>query len=73
MTKPTRELTTQERRSIRKLVAGHCANHDSEYGCLPLDCECPMLGIGHTVNFCTSKKSYKDKRIMNSPEEWLIF
>ena len=40
-----RELTTGERRSIRKLVTGHCANYDSEYGCLPLDCECPMLGI----------------------------
>ena len=40
-----RELTTGERRSIRKLVTGSCANYDSEYGCLPLDCECPMLGI----------------------------
>lgn len=29
--------------------------------------------MGHTVNFRTSKKSYKDKRIMNPPEEWLIF
>lgn len=48
MTKPTRELTTEERRSIRKLVTKHCANHDSEYGCLPLDCECPMLGICYT-------------------------
>ena len=45
MTKTKRELTTGERCSIRKLVTGHCANYDSEYGCLPLDCECPMLGI----------------------------
>ena len=29
--------------------------------------------MGHTVNFRTSKKSYKDKRIMNPPEDWLIF
>lgn len=29
--------------------------------------------MGHTVNFRTSKKSYKDKRVMNPPEEWLIF
>ncbi len=29
--------------------------------------------MGHTVNFRTSKKSYKDKRIMNPPEEWMIF
>ena len=43
-----RELTAQERRSIRKLVTGCCANYDSEYGCLPLDCECPMLGICFT-------------------------
>ena len=48
MTKPTRELTTQERRSIRKLVTGCCANYDRDYGCLPLDCECPMLGICYT-------------------------
>ena len=48
MTKTKRELTTGERRSIRKLVTGHCANYDSEYGCLPLDCECPMLGICYT-------------------------
>ena len=43
-----RELTTGERRSIRKLVTGHCANYDSEYGCLLLDCECPMFGICYT-------------------------
>ena len=29
--------------------------------------------MGHTVNFRTSKKSYKDKRKRNSPEDWLIF
>ena len=29
--------------------------------------------MGHTVNFRTSKKSYKDKRVMNPPEDWLIF
>ena len=28
---------------------------------------------GHTVNFRTSKKSYKDKRVKNAPEDWLIF
>ena len=45
-----RELTPQERRSIRKLVTGRCANYDSEYGCLPLDCECPMLDICYTTS-----------------------
>jgi len=29
--------------------------------------------MGHTVNFRTSKKSYKDKRVKNDPEDWLIF
>ena len=41
MAKTERELTVPERRSIRKLVTGSCANYDREYGCLPLDCECP--------------------------------
>ena len=48
MAKTERELTVPERRSIRKLVTGSCANYDREYGCLPLDCECPMLGICFT-------------------------
>ena len=29
--------------------------------------------LGHTVNFRTSQKSYKDKRVNNAPEDWLIF
>ena len=29
--------------------------------------------MGHTVNFRTSKKSYKDKRVKNAPEDWLVF
>ena len=29
--------------------------------------------MGHTVNFRTSKKSYKDERVKNAPEDWLIF
>ena len=41
MAKTERELTVPERRSIRKLVTGSCANYDRDYGCLPLDCECP--------------------------------
>ena len=28
---------------------------------------------GHTVNFRSSRKSYKDKRVKNDPENWLIF
>lgn len=48
MAKTERELTVPERRSIRKLVTGNCANYDKKYGCLPLDYECPMLGICYT-------------------------
>ena len=66
MTKPTRELTTQERRSIRKLVTGHCANHDSEYGCLPLDCECPMLGICYTNSAMC--RYFRESVLPNDPE-----
>ena len=29
--------------------------------------------MGHTVNFRSSKKSYRDKRVKNAPEDWLIF
>ena len=29
--------------------------------------------MGHTVNFRSFKKSYKDKRVKNAPEDWLIF
>ena len=29
--------------------------------------------LGHTVNFRSSKKTYKDKRQLTDPEEWMIF
>src|SRR5699024_4458606 len=29
--------------------------------------------MGHMVNFRSSKKSYRDKRVKNAPEDWLIF
>ena len=40
----SRELTREEKRAIRKLVFSLCANYDREYGCLPLDGPCYMLG-----------------------------
>ena len=43
-----RELTGREKQRIKKLVTSLCANYDDEYGCLPLDCNCPMLGICFT-------------------------
>ena len=29
-----------------------CANYDKKYGCLPLDCECYMLGKCWTGAYC---------------------
>ena len=43
-----RELTGREKQRIKKLVTSLCANYDKGYGCLPLDCDCPMLGICFT-------------------------
>ena len=43
-----RELTGREKQRIKKLITSLCANYDKEYGCLPLDCDCPMLGICFT-------------------------
>lgn len=40
----SRELTRQEKAAIRSLVKRWCANYDKDAGCLPLDCECYMLG-----------------------------
>ena len=47
-----RELTRQERAAIRALVVKWCANYDREYGCLPLDCPCYMLGKCWTGAYC---------------------
>lgn len=48
----SRELTREERAAIRALVVKWCANYDREYGCLPLDCECYMLGKCWTGAYC---------------------
>jgi len=47
-----RELTRQERTSIKKLVTDMCANFDREYGCLLLGCDCYMLSKWWTGNYC---------------------
>jgi len=47
-----RELTRDEKVTIRKLVTSMCANYDSAYGCLPLDCDCVMLGKCWTGGGC---------------------
>lgn len=46
-----RELTRTERTAIRRLVK-RCANYDTEYGCLPLDGPCYMLGKWWTGGYC---------------------
>ena len=48
----SRELTRQEKAAIRSLVTKWCANYDREWGCLPLECECYMLGKCWTGAYC---------------------
>ena len=48
----SRELTRREKSAIRALVTKWCANYDPEYGCLPLDCPCYMLGKCWTGAYC---------------------
>ena len=48
----SRELTRLEKAAIRKLVTKWCANYDKDYGCLPLDCPCYMLGKCWTGAYC---------------------
>ena len=48
----SRELTRQEKAAIRSLVTQWCANYDREWGCLPLECECYMLGKCWTGAYC---------------------
>lgn len=43
-----RELTVRERQRLKKRIVSQCANYDKEYGCLLLDCDCPMFGICYT-------------------------
>lgn len=64
--KPVRELTTQEKRAIRNLVTGKCANHDNDYGCLLLDCKCPMLGICYTNSAMC--RYFREAVLPNDPE-----
>ena len=47
-----RELTREEKATIRKLVTRLCANYDRDVGCLPLDCPCYMLEKCWTGALC---------------------
>ena len=48
----SRELTRKEKTAIRSLVVTWCANYDREYGCLPLDSDCYVLGKCWTGSYC---------------------
>ena len=71
MTKTYRELTGKEKRHIRKLVVSKCANYDKEYGCLPLDCECPVFGICFTNSALC--KWFRKALLPTAPELQAIF
>ncbi|GHU79356.1 hypothetical protein FACS1894191_1970 [Clostridia bacterium] len=48
-----RELTREERREIKRLVADRCANYSRAYGCLPLDYGCCyMIDKWWTGSYC---------------------
>lgn len=48
----SRELTRKEKTAIRSFVVTWCANYDREYGCLPLDSDCYVLGKCWTGSYC---------------------
>ena len=60
----SRELTREEKTAIRKLVTSLCANYDREYGCLPLDCPCYMLGKCWTGAYC---RYFREAVLPNDP------
>ncbi|MDO4568682.1 MAG: cysteine-rich VLP protein [Clostridia bacterium] len=66
-----RELTNREIARIGKLVVSRCANYDEEYGCLPLDGTCYMLGICYTNSpLC---KYFRDAVLPTAPALYALF
>ena len=61
-----RELTPKEKRSIKKLVKDLCANYDTEYGCLPLECDCPMFGVCYANSAMC--RYFREAVLPNAPE-----
>ena len=66
-----RELTGREKQRIKKLVTSLCANYDKEYGCLPLDCECPMFGICYTNSALCRR--FRNALLPTDPELEAVF
>lgn len=71
MTQIYRELTGREKQRIKKLITSRCANYDKEYGCLPLDCECPMFGICYTNSALCRK--FRNALLPTAPELQAVF
>ena len=61
-----RELTPKEKRSIQRLVKSYCANYDTEYGCLLLECRCPMFDICYTNSAMC--RYFREAVLPNDPE-----
>ena len=71
MSKTSRELTPREKQRIKKLIVSECANYDKEYGCLPLDCDCPMFCIGFANSgLCTW---FRGALLPTAPELQAVF
>lgn len=71
MTQDYRELTSREKRKIKKLVTSLCANYDKEYGCLPLDWECYMFGVCFTNSALC--KYFRTAVLPTEPELQAVF
>lgn len=67
-----RELTAHERKEIRELVLGHCANIDKQIGeCRPLECRCPMLDL--QINTAVLCRCFKNSILPECPNLQAIF
>ena len=66
-----RELTGREKQRIKKLITSLCANYDKEYGCLPLDYNCPMFGISFTNSALCRK--FRSDLLPEAPELQSVF
>ena len=72
-----RELTRDEKKKIRSLVMGMCANYDRESDlCLPLDCACYMpVSYTHLDVYKRQDKGQFEEKLNQSirqynPEYW---
>ena len=65
------EAAAVVRRIFRLAVEGH-GPYDWYGNTVSTMLERPEY-MGYTVNFRSSKKSYRDKRVKNAPEDWLVF